>query len=219
VEATAWSEQGVPEALLRPRRLFAGTEVMSKASPIPRQAGVYAWYFDEIPHQVDVSGCHTYGGKTLLYVGISPSAPPTNGKAPSRSHLHRRVRTHYGGNASGSTLRLTLGCLLADQLKIELRRVGSGQRYTFTNPGEQVLDRWMDAHAFISVFPCERPWEIEGAVLQSGLPLPLNISGNPQRHHPEFLTPLRCSARARANKLEVISDAGGPRRSSRSAIF
>lgn len=219
MEITNWSERGVPEALLRPRTFFAGAEVMSRASPVPRQAGVYAWYFDKIPDKIDVSGCHTFGGKTLLYVGISPSAPPTNGKAPSRSHLNRRLRTHYGGNASGSTLRLTLGCLLADRLTIELRRVGSGQRYTFTNPGEQVLDRWMDAHAFIAVLPCERPWVIEADILQSGLPLPLNISGNPQTHYREFLTSLRCSARARANELKVISDAGGPRRSSRSAIF
>lgn len=32
--------------------------------------------------------------------------------------------------ACGSTLRLTLGCLLAEQLGIQLRRVGSGARVT-----------------------------------------------------------------------------------------
>jgi hypothetical protein len=30
----------------------------------------------------------------------------------------------YAGNAGGSTLRKTLGCLLAGQLGIQLRRVG-----------------------------------------------------------------------------------------------
>ena len=48
----------------------------------------------------------------------------------------------YRGNAYGSTLRLTLGCLLADQLGIELRRVGSGTRLTFGD-GEQALSEWM----------------------------------------------------------------------------
>jgi hypothetical protein len=43
-----------------------------------------------------------------------------------------------------------LGCLLEAQLGIQLRRVGSGHRYTFTNPGEQLLDRWMDQHAFVT---------------------------------------------------------------------
>ncbi len=46
--------------------------------------------------------------------------------------------THYAGNAEGSTLRKTLGCLLADELGIELRRVGSGTRKTFVD-GEHRL--------------------------------------------------------------------------------
>ena len=39
-----------------------------------------------------------------------------------------RIRYHFRGNAEGSTLRLTLGCLLIKPLGIELRRVGSGKR-------------------------------------------------------------------------------------------
>ncbi|WP_394816236.1 GIY-YIG nuclease family protein [Streptomyces mooreae] len=42
----------------------------------------------------------------------------------STQNLRKRVRYHYRGNAAGSTLRLTLGCLLG----LELRRVGSGKR-------------------------------------------------------------------------------------------
>jgi hypothetical protein len=51
-------------------------------------------------------------------------------------------------NAEGSTLRLTLGCLLADELGIELRRVGSGKRFTFST-GEKRLSEWMEANARI----------------------------------------------------------------------
>jgi hypothetical protein len=188
---------------------------MCRHSPVPRQPGVYAWYFDEVPGGINARGCHTLDGRTLLYVGISPSAPPTNGKGPSRSHLNRRLRTHFGGNASGSTLRLTLGCLLSERLGIELRRVGSGRRHTFTNPGEQLLDRWMDEHAFVAWLSCERPWEVEEQILGSGLSLPLNLAGNPQSHHVGYLSPLRRSARARADELAVLSDNGGPRLSRR----
>jgi hypothetical protein len=43
----------------------------------------------------------------------------------SRPASGRGIRYHYTGNASGSTLRLTLGCLLAERLGIQLRRVGA----------------------------------------------------------------------------------------------
>ena len=74
------------------------------------------------------------------------SLPPANGKAPSAQNIRRRIRTHYSGNAEGSTLRKTLGCLLSDQLGIELRRVGSGNRRTFVT-GEKVLSEWMELSA------------------------------------------------------------------------
>ena len=59
---------------------------------------------------VDCLGC---GEFRLLYVGISPSASPTNGKGPSRQNLYHRVRYHMQGNAEGSTLRLSLGCVFS----------------------------------------------------------------------------------------------------------
>ncbi|WP_435241792.1 GIY-YIG nuclease family protein [Streptomyces cucumeris] len=44
----------------------------------------------------------------------------------STQNLKKRVRHHYGGNAAGSTIRLTIGCLLG----LELRRVDSRSRGT-----------------------------------------------------------------------------------------
>jgi hypothetical protein len=199
-------------SLLEPSRLFSRSEVMTRSSPAPAKSGVYAWYFAEVPPGVDATRCHMHGDKALLYIGISPSAPPRNGRALSRSTIRRRLQTHFGGNASGSTLRLTLGCLLRHQLNIDLRRVGSTGRYTFTNPGEQQLDDWMAAYAFVTWHTCEQPWEAEGAILRSGLPLPLNIADNPCVAHTEYLSPIRREARARANQHPVIRDNGGPRR-------
>ena len=79
---------------------------------MPASPGVYAWYFDKIPDGLPVDGCKTVGDFTLLYVGISPKKPSQAGKV-SKQSLRTRIRYHYRGNAAGSTLRLTLGSLLA----------------------------------------------------------------------------------------------------------
>jgi hypothetical protein len=103
-------------------------EVLARPRPVPREPGVYRWWFDELPHEdITIAGCKTRDGLILLYAGISPKEPPKNGRPPSRETLRSRIRTHYKGNAAGSTLRLTLGCLLAERLQIELRRYGSGK--------------------------------------------------------------------------------------------
>jgi hypothetical protein len=179
---------------------------------VPQSAGAYAWYFAEPPPGIDTSGCHRVEGLTLLYVGISPREPPTNGRAPSRSTLRHRLRTHYAGNAEGSTLRKTLGCLLGDRIGIELRRVGSGSRYTFTNPGEQKLDAWMEANAFVVWLEAAAPWEVELGILRSGLPLPLNVRDNPDLPLTTIIQRARQEATRRANELPLVADSGGTRR-------
>lgn len=95
--------------------LHSRSQVLSRPSPVPQAPGVYAWYFLQPPPGIDVTGRQAVEGYMLLYVGISPKAPPSNGGAPSRSTLRKRLQTHYRGNAEGSTLRKTLGCLLAGQ--------------------------------------------------------------------------------------------------------
>ncbi len=115
-------------------------EVLARPCPIPAEPGVYGWWFRRLPADIDVSRCERRGGLTLLYAGISPGPPPRNGKPPSRQHLRTRVTYHFRGDAEGSTLRKTLGCLLAGELGIELRRVGSGTRRTFAT-GEAALTR------------------------------------------------------------------------------
>ena len=87
------------EALLNPARLWTRSEVLVRDCPVPREPGVYAWYFREIPPGVPTTDCRQALGATLLYVGISPKKPP------SGQDLRRRIRYHYCGNAEGSTLR------------------------------------------------------------------------------------------------------------------
>jgi hypothetical protein len=191
---------------------WSRADLIARPCPAPAVAGVYAWFFSKVPAGIDAAGCYAVDGWTLLYVGISPKEPPTNGRPPSRSTLRQRLRTHFSGNAAGSTLRKTLGCLLADDLGIALRRVGSGDRYTLTNPGEQRLDAWMSDHCRVAWREVADPWRLEREILASGLPLPLNIRDNPSLAHTAVVQAARAAAMRAAVALPVIVDGGGPRR-------
>ena len=122
--------------ILTPDKLWTRAEVLRKPCPVPQEGGVYGWYFDAVPPGIESAKYCTVEKASLLYIGISPKAPPKNGAKPSKQTMHERIRSHYQGNAEGSTLRLSLGCLLSEELDIELRRVGSGKRMTFVE-GEE----------------------------------------------------------------------------------
>lgn len=190
-------------SLREPQKLWTRAEILGKPCPVPKVPGVYAWYFRTIPPQIPTAQCHTYNGLTLLYIGISPKKPPQNGKPPSSHTIYDRLRYHLSGNAKGSTLRLTLGCLLSTALDIQLRRVGSGARMTFAQ-GEHVLNTWLDQHAYITWLPHPPPWLLEEELIRT-LSLPLNLDQN--RHHlfHAALTQVRADARVRARALPVVN--------------
>jgi hypothetical protein len=154
------------DELLHPERLWSRLEVLSKPSPVPKARGVYAWYFRNLGALVPPVDCHVVGDFHLLYIGISPSAPPSNGKLPSKQSLYYRIRYHMQGNAEGSTLRLSLGCILSEQLGIQLRRVGSGKRFTFAT-GEQRLSEWLEQNARVAWFSCAEPWITETRLIST----------------------------------------------------
>lgn len=190
-----------------PEKTFSRAEVMSRPTPVPAINGVYFWWFKEIPPGVPTEGCITQDGYSLLYVGISPDK---KGKPNSRANLKTRIRTHYSGNAEGSTLRRTLGVLLATESNYPLRRVGSGTRTTFTHSGEQWLDRWMEKNAKVSWIADEEPWLLEG-ILIANIPLPLNIQDNNHAFKP-ILSAMRSRAMAEAKIMEIADEAGFSRR-------
>ncbi|NMM90848.1 hypothetical protein B2J88_42085 [Rhodococcus sp. SRB_17] len=185
---------------------LARAEVLVRPCPVPASPGVYGWWFRELPADIDTSGCAKKDGLTLLYTGISPSAPPTNGKPPSTQNIRKRIRTHYSGNAEGSTLRKTLGCLLSNQLGIELRRVGSGNRRTFVT-GEKVLSEWMDENALVSWVEHPEPWVLEHKLITT-LDVPLNLDANAHNSFYLSLKAVRRAAVVRANELPVIPNPG-----------
>jgi len=190
-----------------PDKTYSRTEVMSRPTPVPAINGVYFWWFKEIPPGVPTEGCLTHEGYTLLYVGISPDK---KGKPNSRANLKTRIKTHYSGNAEGSTLRRTLGVLLAAESNYPLRRVGGGTRTTFTHSGEQWLDHWMEQNAKVYWVAHEEPWVLEEELIGS-IPLPLNIQGNIHPFKPT-LSAMRSKAMAEAKLMEIADEKGFSRR-------
>ena len=178
------------QSLINGSELYSRREILSTTPLPPSVPGVYAWFFKETPADVPINDCVTKSSTTLLYVGISPDKI---GKPNSRQNLRRRITTHFQGNAEGSTLRRSLGVLLAGESGYPLRRVGSGKRMTLTHSGEQWLDDWMTENAFVCWLEHQAPWEFEDELLGS-LSLPLNIKGN--RDHPfaRVLTEARIQA-------------------------
>lgn len=190
-----------------PEKTYSRTEVMSRPTPVPAVNGVYFWWFKEIPAGVPTEGCIENDGYTLLYVGISPDK---KGKPNSRANLKTRIKTHYSGNAEGSTLRRTLGILLATESNFPLRRVGSGTRTTFTHSGEQWLDQWMERNAKVHWVTHDEPWILEELLIRDTV-LPLNIQGNTHSFKPS-LSAMRSKAMAEAKLMEIADESGLSRR-------
>ena len=126
---------------------------------------MYGWWFRHLPAPIDVPGFARQGGHTFLYIGISPAPPPANDRPPSRQNLRKRLRQHYARTAAASTLRRTLGCLLADEFGLQLQHVRSSGRRTNFSSGEPVLSAWMAENAFVSWVVREKPWELEEALI------------------------------------------------------
>jgi hypothetical protein len=187
--------------LVHPEKQFSRVEVLQKDCPVPSSMGVYAWFFKEIPPGVPLDGCIQFNDKHLLYVGISPKKPPRMGK-PSSQNLRTRIKNHYSGNAEGSTLRLTLGCLLSEKLGIELRRVGSGKRMTF-HVGEEKLSNWMSGNAFVSWVVNEEPWRVEDQAIRQ-LSLPLNLRDNKSHPFHRRLTSIRRASKRKARAKSIL---------------
>jgi hypothetical protein len=184
------------QALTQPSRIWGYDDIRSRPNPVPPKPGIYACYFRSIPYRVPSQDCVKFGNLTLLYVGVSPA------QKQSQAHLRNRIRTHYKRNASASTLRLTLGCLLAEDLKIELRRTGRTERLTFGS-GERNLSEWISENMFVVWHCCERPWSYEVRLIPS-VSLPLNLDHNQNHGFYGTLREVRRRAREVAQRLPVI---------------
>lgn len=189
--------------LITPSRLWTRAEILSKPCPIARRPGTYAWYFKEIPPCINSDGCIKFEQLSLLYVGISPSSSHQNGKLPSSQTINDRIRNHFKGNAAGSTLRLTLGCLLSEKLGIQLRRVASGKKMTF-GAGEKKLNEWMSENALVTWIYLDKPWILEEELILK-LFLPLNLDMNSRNVNHPIVSSARSEAKRIARELPILS--------------
>ncbi len=177
----------VISSIINPEKLYSRSEVLSKPCPVLERGGFCAFYFQDIPPEVPVEGCHVKDSKTLLYIGIS-------------GNLRTRVvSNHFRGNASISTLRLSMGLLLS----LSLRRVK--ERIRFTREDEEWLNDWMEDHAFVCWVEHNALGNIKGEILTELSP-PLNIDYN--KHHPFSmrLSRMREDAKNEARSLPIVNE-------------
>lgn len=182
-------------ALVSPERLFCAEEVVKPSTTIPSTAGIYGWYFDDALSLVPREGAVAHDGWSMLYVGISPRRPSKDGRM-SKQTIRKRIQNHFAGNnASRSTLRLSLGVLLADELQLVLKPSGGNGRLSFGIDGERVLSQWMASHARVVWQTHPAPWDLEDELIET-LDLPLNLDGNRSNAFHPVLSALRASAKA-----------------------
>jgi hypothetical protein len=162
-----------PECLFRPTQVLASFPSEAK--------GIYGWWFKTVPPPVPSEGLCKFKGMSLLYLGVGPDSER------SRRFLRQRMGDHIKPDASRSTFRNSLGCILADALRLQLecvrtsRAKGGGLHLHFGfGSGEDRLSRWMEENTSISWVEFDRPWEIEPGLI-SQLALPLNLEHN-SRH-------------------------------------
>jgi len=191
-------------ALLDPSRLYSRAEVLDRPSPVPEASGVYAWYFEDAPPSVPTEDAHKRHGHSLLYVGIAPRKPAATGKASGRT-LRDRLRQHYALNAYGSTLRLTLGCLLGYELRriASVKHPGTAKRMTF-GPAEADLSAWMSQNARVVWAPCDEPWRLEDQLIDRLNP-PLNLRGNAHNNFYPTLRATRAACKQTAASLPPLA--------------
>ena len=177
--------------LFEPSKLWSRAEILAGDCPVPKKAGAYAWYFREIPPGVPTDGCKTKDGRTLLYVGVSPSGPKSKS-----GQLQKRILKHMRGTARGSTLRYSLGCLLSESLGISLQKGPTG--YSLGD-GEDDLDDWLDDNASICWVVRDKPWEVESEII-AACSAPLNLDHNTLHSFYPVLKAIRDRARKKADE-------------------
>lgn len=166
--------------LVRPHSLIEVANVRLA----PKARGIYGWWFPVGSLPVPERDYASVEGFELLYIGIAPRKPTVDGRE-SASTLRPRLVKHATGDASRSTLRLTLGILLADRLDLVLS--SNSNRLNFGSTGETHLTTWLSEHARVAWVEDSQPWCIEDEMLEQST-LALNVDG---REHDPFARKLK----------------------------
>ncbi len=157
-------------------RICTARKLASSLDRVPDAGGVYAvlvanadeflrpyGYFELEPRPL-----LTVDGRQVLYLGST-----------GRS-LQKRLCEHLFGDSRLSTLRMTLGCLLLEEIGLTV--LGTlGQTYFHFGDDEARLTNWMCEHLAIGFLETETPLDDEKALIGLTNP-PLNIAG--RKSHP-----------------------------------
>ena len=165
--------------------LHPAQDVVSNSALGAKTRGVYGIFFDRKELLLERSGYLEFDNKLpmevddhhLLYIGASIDP------------LRRRVLTHLTGNSKGSSLRMTLGALLTEELLLDPIAGPSRGYYDFGH-GEARLSEWIVRSTRIGFYPSDDPYDLERHILQS-VPLPLNIDQRKKHRFSRYLLMLR----------------------------
>jgi hypothetical protein len=95
--------------------------------------------FKELPHPINTRSCVVLGDLTLLYVGISPKAPPRDGRAGSQQTLRSRIRDQTTTTAMPRAQRFVLLWVVCSATGSGSSFAGSGVELGWHSPGESIV--------------------------------------------------------------------------------
>jgi hypothetical protein len=159
--------------MISARALIQNSGKVPNLTKVPDEPGVYGWWFDCKIADAPLNDAPRLKKWRLVYVGIAPSSARITLRSRT---LRDRIKNHCRGPSASSTLRRSLACLLATELRLRATNQG-GWRLTMSRGAEDRLTTWIAQHAHVGWFTCRRPWDVEASILTSTTVLPLNIKG------------------------------------------
>lgn len=185
--------------------LWSREALLDNPRLVPNGPGVYVWFFPPIVPGLADAARTKREGRTLMYLGVAGRAAAPADEGRGEGTLWHQTQVDLHGDAGKSALRLALGCLMADQLGITLRRAGSGQRLTFTRDGERRLSEWIARHGRVGWMSHPDPQTIAPDIRRR-LSLPLNLDGNSGDNVNAPIRSIVANAQANARAMPVVRE-------------
>jgi len=187
----------LPEELttffLDPANYHPCRDIFQGKVTVPHSRGIYAWYLKPglLSEELKPEWIFPVGeeGLGLCYLGISPD------REESCGNLNRRLWKHLKRTARNSTLRLSLGALLIDELGLQVESHGKS-RISFGNTEGKLTD-WIWKNGHVAWTRHEAPWEVEVKLIHRFVP-PLNLDDNPDNPFADILEGKRDGLKRRA---------------------
>jgi hypothetical protein len=171
---------------------FRPSEGRQDPNPLPTAGGVYLFCSNN-EWLAEKLGSPTFASSALptgyhpLYIG-------------SAANLQRRIRSHVGRSSVASSMRGSLGTILAEQIGLTPLASDVGGELWFAE--EAILSGWIDRYCLVGVRETSSPLTLEKALVVSEKP-PLNISYLKTTPLARRLIRARASVRAEARRLRV----------------